>query len=387
MKILKRMQIILGMVTLSLLNISITIAQEGTSYLNEPKIIEDPASTHKYAAESRKFTGIPSIAVSRNGRLWAVWYSGKTPGEDQNNYVVVATSGDKGKSWKEALVIDPDEDGPVRAFDPEVWIAPDGHLWVFWAQQIKPPRSTKSGVWTMTTHNPDADHPEWSHPRRLLDGVMMCKPTVLSDGSWALPVSFWHLMQKSAKMVVSTDKGSTWNVRGGVHVPEDVRNYDEPIIVERKDGSLCMFVRTTYGIGRSISYDKGHTWTPLVPSKIQHPPARFFIRRLHSGNLLLVKHGPVDMQTGRSHLMAYISKDDGESWSDGLLMDQRRGVSYPDGQQTADGTIYLIYDYDRTGAQNILMTSFMEDEVISGSDTRMLKVYQRRRVVSKGGEQ
>jgi hypothetical protein len=69
---------------------------------------------------SRKFQGIPSLAISPEGRLWATWYASITPDEDQNNYVVVASSGDKGLSWTEKLIIDPDGDGPVRAFDNEL---------------------------------------------------------------------------------------------------------------------------------------------------------------------------------------------------------------------------------------------------------------------------
>ena len=40
------------------------------------------------------------------------WYAGATPGEDHNNYVVLCTSGDNGKSWNEVLVVDPDAEGP-----------------------------------------------------------------------------------------------------------------------------------------------------------------------------------------------------------------------------------------------------------------------------------
>ena len=47
---------------------------------------------------TRKFQGIPSLAISPDGRLWATWYAGKTPDEDENNYIVVASSVDKGKS-------------------------------------------------------------------------------------------------------------------------------------------------------------------------------------------------------------------------------------------------------------------------------------------------
>jgi predicted neuraminidase len=139
------------------------------------------------------------------------------------------------------------------------------------------------------------------------------------------------------------------------------------MIVERKDESLWMLVRTSYGIGESVSKDRGVTWSALVPSSIRHPSARFFIRRLGSGNLLLVKHGPINERTGRSHLTAYVSDDDGRTWSNGLLLDEREGVSYPDGQQSQDGTIHIIYDYSRTGAREILMATFTEDDVIAGN--------------------
>lgn len=169
-------------------------------------------------------------------------------------------------------------------------------------------------------------------------------------------------------------------------MPKDSRSYDEHMIIERNDGTLWMLVRTKYGVGESISKDQGKSWSELSPSKIQHPSARLFIRRLKSGNLLLVKHGPIDMKTERSHLMAFISKDDGESWSRGLLIDQRKGVSYPDGQETEDGKIYLVYDYNRVTNQNILITSFTENDILTSDyDEKILKVYKNRKTVSEGG--
>ena len=303
-----------------------------------PEIISNPSSEEKYKPVNRKFTGIPSLAVTPGGRLWAVWYAGPAPGEDRHNYVVVSTSGDGGKSWEEVLVVDPDGSGPVRAYDPEIWIDPLGKLWVFWAQAKAREEGTWSmlsegtpaGVWVLRADHPESEAPKWQSPDRLTDGVMMCKPLVLSTGEWVLPASSWKKERHNARMVVSTDQGLSWQVRGGASVPDEVRSFDEQMIVERKDDSLWMLIRTRYGIGQSISHDRGFTWSPVVQSGIQHPSARFFIRRLHSGNLLLVKHGPVDMQTGRSHLMAFISRDDGYTWSDGLLLDQRPGVSYPD---------------------------------------------------------
>jgi len=360
---------------------------------NSPQIIIDPSSNPSYSIENRKFTGIPSLAISPGGQLWSVWYSGKTPGEDLNNYVVVSRSKDNGQTWKEVLLIDPDGDGLVRAFDPEIWLDTSGKLWIFWAQATARPegtwalieKGTLAGVWAILIEDPDVEKINYSKPKRLTDGVMMCKPVVLSTGEWILPVSFWQLTTNTARAVVSSDQGKTWKVLGAVSVPNEVRNFDEHMIIEKNNGSLWMLVRTKYGIGESISNDRGQSWSPLIPSKIQHPAARFFIYRLNSGNILLVKHGPIDMKIGRSHLMAFISKDDGKTWSNGLLIDERTGVAYPDGQQDKNGIIHIIYDYNRTKEQQILFTSFTEDDILFGSDNILLKVFKNRSIVSQGG--
>ena len=336
---------------------------QDSPFLEPPQYV-GPAKALQ-AVTNRAFAGIPSLAVSKGGRLWATWYAGKTPGEDHNNYVVLTTSGDGGKTWKEVLVVDPDEGGPVRAYDPELWIAPDGKLRLVWAQAAGH-TGTIAGVWFLEIEDPEAEQPVFGKPKRITDGIMMCKPLVLSTSEWALPASTWRETDESARMIVSTDQGKTWSRRGGCNVPEDVRAFDEHMFVERRDGSIWLLVRTKYGIGESVSSDRGKTWPELSPSAIAHPSARFFIRRLASGNLLLVKHGPIDERTGRSHLMAFVSKDDGKTWAGGLMLDERGGVSYPDGQQDADGVIHIVYDYNRTSDRHILFASFREEDVAAG---------------------
>jgi len=351
---------------------------ERPPFLVPPRFVGKPDPEHSIG--NRAFQGVPSVAVTPKGRLWATWYAGPTPGEDLNNYVVLATSADDGRSWEEVLIIDPDGPGPVRAFDPELWVDPDGRLWSFWAQHIGGD-STIGGVWAMTADDPESPGTSWSAPRRLTDGVMMCKPLVLSSGEWMLPASTWRLTADSAKAVVSEDQGRTWMVRGACDVPEADRQFDEHMIVERKDGSLWMLVRTKYGIGESVSTDRGRTWRALMPSSILHTSSRFFIRRLESGRLLLIKHGPIGEKTGRSHLTAYYSEDDGATWEGGLLLDEREGISYPDGQQAADGKIYITYDYSRTGAREILLAAFTEEAVTVGkSDSGSVSL---RQVISR----
>jgi predicted neuraminidase len=352
--------------------------------LQPPPVIVEPGP--EYADDARIFQGIPGIERVPGGRLWATWYGGG-PTEGPWNYVMLATSGDDGETWSGAqLAIDPP--GEVRAFDPCLWLDPDQRLWLFWAQAYHG-WDGRGGVWAITTDEPDAPEPAWSAPRRICNGVMMNKPVVLSTGEWLLPAAVWSVPpnvqepeyrhdlgpESGSNAVCSTDRGATWTLRGGADVPQ--RRCDEHHIVERRDGSLWLLARTTYGIGESVSQDRGRTWSEGRPSAIAHvPAARFFIRRLASGNLLLVKHNPPDGKT-RSHLTAYLSDDDGATWHGGLMLDERRGVSYPDGVQAPDGTIYIIYDYSRTGAKQILMATFTEADVAQGepvSDRARLRV-------------
>jgi predicted neuraminidase len=170
---------------------------------------------------------------------------------------------------------------------------------------------------------------------------------------------------RGANVFVSTDQGKTWQRRGCVRFPNP--DWHEHMIVERKDGTLWMLARTAKGIMQSTSSDGGRTWAkPSFPVGIQHPVARFFVRRLVSGNILLVKHGDtVDSHAGRSKLTAWLSDDEGHTWKGGLMLDERKGISYPDGFQAPDGTIYISYDRNRSTDGEILLARFTEQDVLA----------------------
>lgn len=70
--------------------------------------------------------------------------------------------------------------------------------------------------------------------------------------------------------------------------------------------------------------------------------------------------------TTRTMLTAYLSVDGGKSWQYKLLIDSRSYVSYPDTIITGDGTIYVIYDRNRTTDREIYMTTFTVSDVIAG---------------------
>jgi hypothetical protein len=66
----------------------------------------------------------------------------------------------------------------------------------------------------------------------------------------------------------------------------------------------------------------------------------------------------------------------------GLLLDGRATVSYPDGTQGVDGTIFVAYDRDRRTALEILLSSFKEDDIRKGACTT--PICRLRLVISRG---
>jgi hypothetical protein len=359
---------------------------------NPPTLIPNPGGTADHARTSRTCTGVPSIAVSRGGRLWVAWFSGTTPGEIiercPHAYVVVSTSGDGGETWKEVLAIDPDGPGPLKAYDPRPWIDPDGRLWVFFTL----PYPLHKHAWAITAEDGDRESPAWSPPRPVFEGVLLNKPTVLADGKWLFPTYARRPNNMAAILAhVSRDRGRTFALEGRCEASWDLFP-SEPMVVERKDRSLWMLVRTNLGIGESVSKDGGSTWSSLDVPAIRHTPSRFFIGRLPSGDLLLVKHLGIDddpLSAGkgrqRRELTAFISQDDGNTWCGGLVLDDRVGCSYPDVQQVADGTIYACWDFMRSNEQEVWMTTFREDDVLGASAEAASVVQARRHLVSKGG--
>jgi len=311
---------------------------------------------------------------------------------------VLATSGDGGKSWQEALVADPDGEGRFRAFDPQVWVAPDGKLRWTWTERLSPLAKTAKDNYAGGKADPKEDRlrsvtlsaedlPAEPLPASVTlgRGVMMEKPIVTREGTWLYPVSHWSAEPSSVTLATAV-AGKSFGIRGGATLPKKLRQFDEQSLVQLKDGSLAAFMRTegTNGIWRADSADGGRTWGESRFSGIRHVASRAFVRRLKSGKLLLVKHGrPDEVTKGRCRLMAFVSCDDGATWEGGLMLDERESVSYPDGDQSPDGLVRIVYDHDRTVAQEILMATFTEEDVLAGR--QVSDRFALRQVILQGG--
>lgn len=315
-----------------------------------------------------------------NGRFWSCWTAG---GDSPEAFMILTASDDKGKTWSKPLAVVDAHDKALRQArsvqNGTLWTDPLGRLWFFFDQSMTD-FDGRAGIWYSICSNPDSMRPEWSNPVRIWHGTGKTKPIILPNGDWLLPVSLlnrdiidkkpgyyldaYHELDslRGAHVFVSTDSGKTWQRRGGVKFPNP--SYDEHHVLLMKNGSLWMTARTNDGIWQSFSTDNGWTWGP--PQKyLEHVSSRHYIRRLKSGSLILIKHGAINERTKtRSKLMAFLSDDEGKTWKGGLMLDERRGVSYPDGFQSPGGTIHISYDRNRATDGFIVMASFTEDDIL-----------------------
>ena len=333
----------------------------------------------EYCDESiRQYQGCPTIAATRGGRLFAGWYSGGRCEPHIDNFNLVIVSDDQGKTWsKPVIVIPSDRDKLIHSLDIQLWVDPEGRLWVFWVEE----RTRKAvendtayivdgyafgvdhihGEWAMVCDDPDADELVFSAPRRLDDGFLRCKPLALRSGRY-IALNYDQNTDRYGYSI-SDDRGATWTRHYGAQkIPTP---FDEGMAVEKRNGDIHMMARTECGVhalAETTSYDGGLTWDAARVSHWRDPSSRFFYARTPSGRLMLVKN---DDGEHRQRMTVFLSDDDGESWPYSALVDPRDGTSYPDAD-FYDGRIYLMHDCGRTKEKEILLSVFTEEDVIAG---------------------
>ena len=339
-----------------------------------PSVIMNPGA--EFQDEAR--TGAMIIGMDRTpkGRIWGCWTG---TGDKYDGYLLLATSDDDGAAWSKPRLAVGARTKPEQklygAVVGNLWSDQKGRLWLFFDQHFGDPQKRITN-WFIRCDDPDAAEPKWSEPVRFAEGCTLNKPTVLKTGDWLLPVSDWA--KKTARVFASTDEGASWKERGSLQFPD--WEFDEHMSVELRDGRLWMLARTKGQPFESFSSDQGRTWSePRQAATVQNPNTRFFLRRLQSGRILLVKNGsPAERLKSRTHLTAYLSEDDGQTWKGGLLLDERNAVSYPDGFESPDGLIHILYDWNRHTDAEILLAKFREEDVLAGKivskDAKLLQL-------------
>jgi hypothetical protein len=320
-------------------------------------------------ALGQTWAGIPGIEVTPGGRTYVSCFSGGDTEPHPENTAYLTRSDDGGYTFGPPTVMAAACNG-TRVFDPTLWIDPLGRLWLIFNRGNKD--TAEHGVFARLCAAPDAPVPVWGEEFRVgyeaPCSFRMNKPTVLSTGEWLMPVTHaaqpvhdWFAGPAQRQGVgMSRDQGRTWSLHGAVEAPNWAL---ENMIMERRDGTLVMYIRTGAGvIWQSLSTDRGLTWSAGEPTTIANPGSRFFIRALPDGDWLLINSPDPTRRTG---IAASLSTDEGATWHGQLLLDDRDAVSYPDAAFAADGAIYAVHDRERRGQGETLLSVFRKADVMA----------------------
>jgi Neuraminidase (sialidase) len=135
---------------------------------------------------------------------------------------------------------------------------------------------------------------------------------------------------------LSDDAGATW--RHGAFVPQpdpdQPISFQEPLVVELRDGRLLMLIRNATGrLYRSWSRDGGETWSTAGPTDLLSPVSPATCKRLPAtGDLLIVynDHSNISEEYAgkRTPLVTRISQDEGETWVTPRVLEDDPGGWY-----------------------------------------------------------
>jgi len=173
-----------------------------------------------------------------------------------------------------------------------------------------------------------------------------------------------HYDAQRAGVYFSDDEGANWT-RSNKLVAMPGYAMMEPGLIERKDGTVLMHIRTELGsVYFSESKDAGVTWEPPRASTIPSPAAPSTLSRIPSSGELIILYNPKPnvRWNGRTSLALAFSSDEGETWqSMGLVeSDTSYCYSYPSITWDGEDALLTYYQWPRfSGQKNFQMTDLM----------------------------
>lgn len=161
---------------------------------------------------------------------------------------------------------------------------------------------------------------------QLSDGRLIMAVALHNTAEYEEPNWKGHIMS-----YFSDDNGKNWTRSETVLAPENDKGErytaQEPGLVELKDGSLLMFIRSDAGSQLfSLSTDRGNTWSQARPSPLASPVSPATIERIPAtGDLVAVWNdhseiGP-ELRGKRTPFAIAVSKDDGRTWEPSRLLE------------------------------------------------------------------
>ena len=337
-----------------------------------PWTVENPRHDHAQIfplKDGRLMLAWCEYYVGRPSMLQRTAYDGTGSGDEAPCRISARISRDGGRTWSGRMTLQ-DNLGANNVKQPNLVRCANGDIvllftsWDMAAQQrsIHYKRSTDDGE-------------TWSKVKRLTPpggAYIMDAGRIFthSSGRIVLPAywspEIWSEREKyEAFVFYSDDDAKTWKSSANrIAMPK--RGAMEPTMVERKDGSLFVILRSTVGyLYQAESKDRGETWGEAIATTLTSPQAEPCLRRIPTtGDLLLIWcntlpyamtiPGSTAYGRPRNPLACAISRDDGRTWSKPKDIENREGYdsAYPNVYFRQNEAIVTFYQASASGSRD-----------------------------------
>jgi sialidase-1 len=277
-----------------------------------------------------------SIVELKNGSLLLAWTRFYSGGADASPARIVAmTSKDGGRTWGKPYIIQ-ENTGKQNVMSVSLIRLKSGRIGMFYLE-----KNSNSDLQVFARYSKD-EAKSWTPPARVTPGDgyhIMNNDRVIqtSTGRILCPICYSPDIGSKSPLVVfcmySDDEGKTWH-RSVSDLKAPMAGAMEPAVVELANGDVLMLIRTQTGCQyRSVSKNKGMTWSTPVPTTIKSPSAPATIKRIPgSKDLLLVWNNNYEPghpgQGERIPLTAAISRDNGKTWEHTKNLETAPGHRY-----------------------------------------------------------
>ncbi len=317
---------------------------------------------------------VASMAEMPDETLVATWYAGS--GEVEPDVSIYFSSQKKGeRTWSAPRVIMTRDQAShdlqrfIKALGNALIVAEhDGTLRLLYV-------TVSLGRWSGSMLNFTSSHDggmTWESSRRLLlspffnwSELVKNAPTRLQGGGWAIPVyqeflgkfpeMLWLLPDPSHNLQATKTR-----VAGGC-------SFFQPTMTALDETNAllwCRDYRTSGKITMAQSDDAGVSWSHPEPTSLPNHDSGIASLRLQNGWLLLAFN---DGETSRNTLRLALSQDAGKTWRRIATIAQaaKGDFSYPYFLQTRNGTIHLLYSWNRKQIHHVL---FNQEQVLEWCD-------------------
>ncbi|HUZ61090.1 MAG TPA: sialidase family protein [Hanamia sp.] len=258
----------------------------------------------------------------KNSKILFIYshFTGKSGGDFGHAYLASRFSADSGKTWSKEDKVVVKQKGNMNVMSVSLLRLRNGSVALFYAR-----KNSDDNCIPMLRISTD-ESKTWSDPipcitdRKGYFVLNNNRVIQLSSGRLVMPVALHNVPNGKWSNIgrlftyYSDDNGKTWKSGKEVPNPENVTT-QEPGIIQLRNDSLFMFIRTDTGVQyASYSVDKGETWSPVQPIHIASPLSPASIARIpDSGDLLMVWNNNGTNQK-RTPLNVAVSKNEGKSW-------------------------------------------------------------------------